>query len=104
MSDNIIWGDIEIDEGNEKFRKIAEYINDDGEVGELFLETNFGELTLEELMEYREKLEQVIDNFHNSEPDEDEEPEKHEQWEDMLLDVEEMIDEIESYIEDLEEE
>lgn len=87
---------------NERFRKIADYIGEDGEVGELFLETNFGELTLEELMEYREKLEQVIENFHNAEPDEDEEPEKHEQWEDMLLDVEEMIDEIEDRIAELE--
>lgn len=102
MSDNIIWGDIEIDKGNEKFRKIAEYINDSGEVGELFLETNFAEMSLEELIDFREKLEEVIENFHNAEPDEDDEPEKHAEWENMLLDVEELLDEVEEYIEELE--
>lgn len=96
--------DYSIFSDNERFRKIADYVGEDGEEGQLFIETNFGELSLEELKDYRSKLEEVIENFHNAEPDEDEEPEKYEQWEEMLLDVEEMIDEIESYIEDLEEE
>lgn len=89
---------------NERFRKIADYIGDDGEEGQLFIETNFEEMSLEELKDYRSKLEEVIDNFNNAEPDEDAELEKHEQWEDMLLDVEELLDEIDSYIENLEEE
>lgn len=104
MSDNIIWGDIDIDEGNEKFRKIAEYVNNSGENDELYLETNFDEMSLEELIDFREKLEEVTDNFHSAEPDIDEESEKHAAWEEMLLDLEELIDEVEDRIETLEEE
>ena len=96
--------DYNIFSDNEKFKKIADYIGDDGEGGQIFVETNFEEMSLEELKDYRSKLEEVLENFNNAEPDEDTEPEKHEQWEDMLLDVEELLDEIDSYIENLEEE
>lgn len=89
---------------NERFKKITDYIGEDGEEGQIFIETNFEEMSLEELKDYRSKLEEVLENFHNAEPDEDAEPEKHEQWEDMMLDVEELLDEIDSYIENFEKE
>ncbi len=59
------------------------------------------EMTLEELQEYREKVEEELDILEAKMPDDEETPE-YEEWDEKIQALEEHLDDIDSYIDDLE--
>jgi len=71
------------------------------EVCSLLEYRDISKMTLEELLEYSEELEDLHDEVANNEPDEDD-PE-YEDWEDRFSEIEEEMDDVYTRIEELQE-